>query len=83
MFSALRKIVRSICLLITFGSPSAVPKFYSSIVLNERSQSLVLFLDLLLEGFLLNLLEDRLRSVAKVKLVTNYYGLVDSFNDNL
>lgn len=80
--SVVRKTARSVCLLITFGSPSAVDKFYGSIVGSERSRSLLL-LALLLEDFPLNLLEDSLRSVAKEKLITDYYGLVDNFDDKV
>ncbi|GLT56408.1 hypothetical protein SLA2020_294510 [Shorea laevis] len=81
--SALRKIARSICMLITFGSPSAIERVYRSVVSDEGSQLLVPYVALLLEGFPLNLLQDSLRSIAKEKIITDYFGLIDSFDDKL
>ncbi|GKU98581.1 hypothetical protein SLEP1_g11567 [Rubroshorea leprosula] len=81
--SALRKTARSICMLIAFGSPSAIERVYRSVVSDERSQLLVLYVALLQEGFPLNLLQDSLRSIAKEKIITDYFGLIDSFDDKL
>uniref|UniRef100_A0A5B7BF73 Uncharacterized protein n=1 Tax=Davidia involucrata TaxID=16924 RepID=A0A5B7BF73_DAVIN len=80
--SALRRIARSICMLLTYGSQSTVDRIYSSIVSISRSQlSSIIYVALLMEGFPLNLLSDKTRSVATQRIVTEYFGFMESFDD--
>ncbi|KAA8548482.1 hypothetical protein F0562_000251 [Nyssa sinensis] len=80
--SALRRIARSICMLLTHGSQSMVDQIYSSIVAISRSQlSLIIYVALFMERFPLNFLSDKTRSVVTQRIVTDYFGFMESFND--
>ncbi|KAL7219973.1 hypothetical protein ACSBR2_012939 [Camellia fascicularis] len=80
--SALRKIARSICMLLTYVSQSTVDRVYSEIVGSNRSQSSsILFVALLMEGFPLNLLSDRLKSIATQRILIEYFEFMESFDD--
>lgn len=80
--SSLRKMAKSVCLLLSFCSTSAVECVYDSVIGDDRSQlSSVLYSALLLEGFPLNLLSKNMRSIAKEKIISDYSGFIDSFDD--
>ncbi|XWS22407.1 hypothetical protein CRYUN_Cryun29cG0031300 [Craigia yunnanensis] len=80
--SNLRKMARSVCMLLTFSTTSVVDCVYSSVVGDDRSQlSSVLYAALLLEGFPLNFLSQNMRSIAKEKIITDYFGFIDSFDE--
>ncbi|KAM0985685.1 hypothetical protein ACFX13_013145 [Malus domestica] len=80
--SALRKLARSISMLLTFGSPSIVDQVYMSIVSDEGTQSSsVICLALFMEGFPLNLLSDKLKSIATQRILTDYYVFIENFDD--
>ncbi|CAL5337308.1 unnamed protein product [Camellia sinensis] len=80
--SALRKIARSICMLLTYVSQSTVDQVYSEIVGSNRSQSSsILFVALLMEGFPLNLLSDRMKSIATKRILIEYFEFMESFDD--
>ncbi|KDP33379.1 hypothetical protein JCGZ_12928 [Jatropha curcas] len=82
--SPLRKIARTICLLLTNGIPSMVDRVYSSVINdNEPQVASVMYVALLLEGFPLNSLSANIRSTAKQKIVTDYFGFIGSYNDQL
>ncbi|KAJ6713781.1 HOLLIDAY JUNCTION RESOLVASE [Salix viminalis] len=81
--SPMRKVARIICLLANGTTPLA-DRVYSSVVGDGRSQlSSVMFVALLLEGFSLNSLCDSIRSNAKEKIITDYFGFIGSFNDKM
>lgn len=78
--SGLRKIARSICILLTHCSQSSVDLVYQSIIASNRSQvSSSMSSALIIEGFPLNLLSDKVKSVAKERIVTEYFGFLDNF----
>ncbi|XP_034678161.1 uncharacterized protein LOC117908615 isoform X2 [Vitis riparia] len=78
----LRKMARSICKILSSGTESIVDQVYSSIVGDDRSQlSLVMHIALLMEGFPLNLLSDSMKSIATRRIMTDYFGFIDSFDD--
>ncbi|OMO59734.1 hypothetical protein COLO4_34090 [Corchorus olitorius] len=80
--SSLRKIARSVCMFLTFSTSSVVDHVYSSVMGDERSQlSPFIYSALLLEGFPLTLLSQNMRSIAKEKIVTDYFDSIDSFDD--
>ncbi|KAF9686216.1 hypothetical protein SADUNF_Sadunf03G0135600 [Salix dunnii] len=81
--SPLRKVARIICLLVK-STPPMADHVNSSVVGDGRSQlSSVLYAALLLEGFPLNSLSDKIRSAAKQKIITDYFGFIGSFNDKV
>ncbi|TYH01601.1 hypothetical protein ES288_A09G072100v1 [Gossypium darwinii] len=80
--SSLRKMAKSVCLLLSFCSTSVVECVYGSVIGDDRSQlSSVLYPALLLESFPLNLLSKNMRSIAKEKIISDYFGFIDSFDD--
>ncbi|KAL0322635.1 UNVERIFIED_CONTAM: hypothetical protein Sangu_1882800 [Sesamum angustifolium] len=80
--SALRKTARLICVLATYGPEFMVDRVYSSIFESSRSQDASnVHIALLMEGFPLNLLSEKKRSIAKQRLVTEYYNFVERFED--
>ncbi|XP_011012224.1 PREDICTED: uncharacterized protein LOC105116525 isoform X1 [Populus euphratica] len=80
--SPLRKVARIICLLANGTTPMA-DRVYSSVVGDGRSQLSVMYVALLLEGFPLNSLSDSIRSTAKEKIITDYFGFIGSFDDKM
>ncbi|XP_059632242.1 uncharacterized protein LOC132274900 [Cornus florida] len=80
--SALRKIARSICMILSCCPQNTVDRAYGSIVGSSGSKlSSIMFVALLMEGFQLNLLSDKMRSVVEQRIVTEYFEFVESFND--
>ncbi|KAK9289114.1 hypothetical protein L1049_017587 [Liquidambar formosana] len=80
--SAMRKMARSICMLLTCGAQSMVDQVYSFIVGDDRFQlSSVMHIALLMEGFPLNLLSDNYKSVATQRIITDYFGFIENFDD--
>ncbi|CAI0436728.1 unnamed protein product [Linum tenue] len=82
--SLLRKMARAICLLLTNGTASTADHVYSFIADDTGSHSLmVIYSALLLEGFPLNLLPENVRTMAKQKIITDYFGFIESFDESL
>lgn len=82
--STIRKMARSICLLLSYSRKSMVDEVYNIVVGNEKSKySSVAYLALLLEGFPINSLSDDVKSFAKQKIITDYFGFIESFEDKL
>ncbi|XP_059632233.1 uncharacterized protein LOC132274898 isoform X1 [Cornus florida] len=80
--SALRKIARSSCMILSCSPQHMVDRAYGSIVGSSGSKlSSVMFVALLMEGFQLNLLSDKMRSVVEQRIVMEYFEFVESFND--
>jgi hypothetical protein len=80
--SAMRKMAGSISRILTYGPESVVDHVYKSIAGDDRSQlSSVMCVALFLEGFPLNLLSDRMKSIASQRIFTDYLGFLDSFDD--
>ncbi|XP_074348439.1 uncharacterized protein LOC141687157 isoform X2 [Apium graveolens] len=82
--SGLRMLARSICVLLAHCSQSTVDLVYHSVIDSSRSKSSSMYAALLMEEFPLNLLTDKVKSVATEKIITEYFGFVDRFaNDSL
>ncbi|KAI5348341.1 hypothetical protein L3X38_001228 [Prunus dulcis] len=80
--SALRKLARSISMLLTFGAQAMVDQVYMSIVSDDGAQlSSVMRLALFMEGFPLNLLSEKMKSTATHRIITDYYVFVENFDD--
>ncbi|KAL7081323.1 hypothetical protein ACP275_14G032800 [Erythranthe tilingii] len=80
--SALRKTARIICILVSYGPEFTVDRVYTSIFESSRSQNaLNVHVALLMEGFPLNSLSEKKRSIAKQRIVTQYYHFLESFDD--
>ncbi|KAK8508459.1 hypothetical protein V6N13_093306 [Hibiscus sabdariffa] len=80
--SSLRKMAKSVCILLLYSSTAVVDCVYCSMIGDDRSQlSSVLHAALLLEGFPLNSLSKNMRSIAKEKIISDYFGFIDSFDD--
>ncbi|GMH28390.1 hypothetical protein Nepgr_030233 [Nepenthes gracilis] len=81
--SSVRKMARSICLLLSCCTHAVADQVYSSIVTDERSHlSLVMYTALLMEGFQLSLLSDHLRTVATERIITDYCHFMENFNES-
>lgn len=82
--STLRKLARFICTLVSYGSESLADCVYISVTGDSNSQySSVIYTALLMEGFQLNSLPERTRSMAKQKVVTEYFAFLESFGSDM
>ncbi|KAL5098360.1 hypothetical protein RYX36_002687 [Vicia faba] len=80
--SSFRKLTRSICLLLTCCKKPVVDEVFMSIVGDRKSQmSLILCLALFIEGFSLDLLSDELRKTTIQRITSDYFDLIDSFDE--
>lgn len=80
---ALRRMARSMCLLLASCTPSTVDRVYRSIVTDERSHlSAVMHAALFMEGFQLNLLSENLRTAAIERIFNGYIHFVDDYTEN-
>ena len=78
----LRKMARSICKILSSATDSIVDQVYSFITGDDKSQlSLVMHTALLMEGFPLNLLSDSKKNIAIRRIITDYFGFIDSLDD--
>ncbi|KAL3506326.1 hypothetical protein ACH5RR_031708 [Cinchona calisaya] len=82
--SALRKIARSICVIVTYCSNAIGDRVYNFVTGDNKSRySPSMYIALLMEGFPLNLLSERTRSIAKKRVLTEYFGFLESFGSEL
>ncbi|GJZ26187.1 RNA polymerase II assembly factor like protein [Tanacetum coccineum] len=81
--SVLRKLARSISMLVKHGSNLMTDRVFNFITNSNASKlSSAMYIALLLEGFPLNGLSDKVRSVAKQRLLTEYFNFVDVFDND-
>nr|XP_043612777.1 uncharacterized protein LOC122584783 [Erigeron canadensis] len=82
--SILRKLARSICMFVKHGSQCMADRFFNFIInTNVSNISSVMCVALLMEGFPLNSLSDKVRSAAKQRIVTEYFCFIDAFDDDI
>ncbi|KAM3326989.1 putative protein isoform X1 [Capsicum chacoense] len=82
--SLVRKMARFLCVLVTCGPNSMVDKVYNTVVgYNTSHHSSITYLALLMEGFPLIALSEKLRSEAKQQIVTQYFNFLESFGGKL
>lgn len=76
----LRKMARSMCLLLASCPSPTVDRVYRFIMTDDRSRlSAVMCAALLMEGFQMNLLSDNLRIDATEKIFSDYISFVDDY----
>ncbi|XP_071735886.1 uncharacterized protein [Rutidosis leptorrhynchoides] len=79
--SVLRKLSRSICMLVKQGSQPMADRVFNFVInSNVSKSSSAMYIALLMEGFPLNALSDNVRSVAKQRLITEYFCFLDVFD---
>ncbi|XP_042064971.1 uncharacterized protein LOC121808507 [Salvia splendens] len=80
--SSLRKTARLICTIVTYGPEFLADQVYGRIFDNTTSQHVLnVHASLHMEGFPLNMLSEKKRSIAKQRIVTEYYDFLESFED--
>ncbi|KAJ0903445.1 hypothetical protein HanPSC8_Chr07g0269921 [Helianthus annuus] len=79
--SVLRKLSKSICMILKNGSQSMADRVFNFINNDLSKLSSAMYIALLMEGFPLNFLSDKVRSVAKQRLVSGYFCFLDVFDD--
>ncbi|XP_042497771.1 uncharacterized protein LOC122076515 isoform X2 [Macadamia integrifolia] len=81
--SALRKMARSICMIIHCASQSVIDRVYNSII-DDRSNLLsVIYIAFLMEGFPLNLMSDNLKRIATRRIITSFSGIIEINDEKL
>ncbi|CAH8282987.1 unnamed protein product [Eruca vesicaria subsp. sativa] len=79
--SVLRRTAKSICFLLTHSPKSLTAQVYKNISTESRSESAPdAYLALLLEGFPLNFLPDRMKNDAKKQVVTDFFHFIENFS---
>ncbi|XP_013605045.1 PREDICTED: uncharacterized protein LOC106312179 isoform X1 [Brassica oleracea var. oleracea] len=79
--SVLRRTAKSICFLLTHSPKSLTAQVYKNISTESRSESAPdAYLALLLEGFPLNFLPDRMKNDAKKQIVAEFFHFIENFN---
>ncbi|CAG7900257.1 unnamed protein product [Brassica rapa] len=80
--SVLRRTAKSICFLLTHSPKSLTAQVYKNISTESRSESAPdAYLALLLEGFPLNFLPDRMISDAKKQIVAEFFHFIENFTE--
>ncbi|CAA7018353.1 unnamed protein product [Microthlaspi erraticum] len=80
--SVLRRTTKSICFLLTHSHKSLTARVYKNISTESRSESAPdAYLALLLEGFPLNFLTDRIKNDAKKQIVADFFHFIENFNE--
>ncbi|CAD6209529.1 unnamed protein product [Miscanthus lutarioriparius] len=81
--SALRKVARSLCMILSYASSATVDQIYTSVLNGENSsKSSILHLALLMEGFPLGSLSDGTKELAVKKMFTSFAGYLESYSKN-
>lgn len=81
--SALRKVARSLCIILSYASSATVDQIYTSVLNGENSsKSSILHLALLMEGFPLDSLSDATKELAVKKMLTSFAGYLESYSKN-
>ncbi|PIA36090.1 hypothetical protein AQUCO_03400176v1 [Aquilegia coerulea] len=77
--SAQRKMARSISNLLSYAPPSVIDQAYNSFHTDDRSPlASIVNVILLIEGFPLNMLSDKLKKLATQRIITGYYSFMES-----
>ncbi|XP_030533977.1 uncharacterized protein LOC115743370 isoform X2 [Rhodamnia argentea] len=82
--SSLRRMARSISMLVSCGTTSVADRVYKFVTSGGVSlSSSVMTVALLAEGFSLNLLSDNLRGIAKQRITSDYDEFIGGFSGTL
>ncbi|EFH68493.1 predicted protein [Arabidopsis lyrata subsp. lyrata] len=78
--SMLRRTTKSICFLLTHSPKSLTVQVYKNISTESRSDSAPgVYLALLLDGFPLNFLPDRIKNDAKRQIFADFFNFIEKF----
>lgn len=73
----LRKMARSICILLSYAEPSTIDRVYMNNFNDDKSHlSSIMYAALLVEGFPQNLLSDDLRKLDNQRILTTFCSFV-------
>ncbi|KAL3724636.1 hypothetical protein ACJRO7_029751 [Eucalyptus globulus] len=82
--SSLRRVARSISMLVSCGTTSVADRVYNFVTSGGVSlSSSVMTVALLVEDFPLNLLSDKLRGIAKQRIISDYDEFIGGFSGTL
>ncbi|XP_022147009.1 uncharacterized protein LOC111016053 isoform X2 [Momordica charantia] len=80
--SALRKMARSINMMLTYGAHSKLNEICEAIFIQDKSRlSTVILVALILEGFPLNLLSEKIKHIAIQGMVHDYLSFIGNFDE--
>ncbi|XP_050941973.1 uncharacterized protein LOC103483511 isoform X1 [Cucumis melo] len=80
--SALRKMARSMTMLLTYGAHTKRNEIFESIFIQDKSQlSTVIWVALILEGFSLNLLSEKMKNIVIQSTIRDYLTFIGNFNE--
>ncbi|CAN6883432.1 unnamed protein product, partial [Brassica oleracea] len=80
--SVLRRTAKPICFLLTHSPRSLTARVYKNISTESRSESAPdAYLALLLEGFPLNFLTDRMKDGAKKQIFADFFHFIENFSE--
>ncbi|XP_024007724.1 uncharacterized protein LOC18994398 isoform X2 [Eutrema salsugineum] len=80
--SVLRRTTKSICFLLTHSPKSLTARVYKYISTGSRSESAPdAYLALLLDGFPLNFLPDRIKNDAYKQITADFFHFIEDFNE--
>lgn len=76
---SLRRMARSICMLLSYASPSTIDRVYTSIFSDDKSHlAYIMYTALLMEGFPLNSLSDSLLKLANQRILTAVFCFIEN-----
>ncbi|KAH7690893.1 Deoxyguanosinetriphosphate triphosphohydrolase C-terminal protein [Dioscorea alata] len=79
-FCPLRKMARSICILLTHAKPTTIDQVFNSILSdNDSYLSSIISMTLILEGFPLLSLSDNVKIIANQKVQSEFCGFLQNY----
>lgn len=79
-FCPLRKMTRSICILLTHAKPTTIDQVFNSILSdNDFYLSSIISMTLILEGFPLLSLSDNVKIIANQKVQSEFCGFLENY----
>uniref|UniRef100_K3XF10 Uncharacterized protein n=1 Tax=Setaria italica TaxID=4555 RepID=K3XF10_SETIT len=81
--STLRKVARSLCIILSYASSATVDRVYTCALNDENSsKSSILHLALLMEGFPFGSLSGGIKELAVKKMFSSFAGYLESYSKN-
>ncbi|XP_043707566.1 uncharacterized protein LOC122656928 [Telopea speciosissima] len=80
---ALRKMARSICMIIHCATQSVIDRVYNSIISDRSNLSSIMYIAFLMEGFPLNLMSENLKKIATQRIITSFSGFIETNDERL
>ncbi|XP_020699236.1 uncharacterized protein LOC110111625 isoform X1 [Dendrobium catenatum] len=77
--SPLRKLARSISYLLPYATPACIDQVYTTVLSEEKSDlSSLMYMALLMEGFPLDSLSDKVKIVATRKIISTFVSFIEN-----